>query len=79
TGTSKATPLFERCCKKGTVVLEEYQIKSDLLGTLMTEMNSESKHFRQNITEYNCSLLFTAVQYTPDERLARLSPGIKYF
>ena len=78
-GSSKTTPSFEKCCKKGAVKLNEHQMAPDILRTLMTGLDPESRHFRQHIREYNSSLSFTSIRYTADERLARLPPGVKCF
>jgi len=74
--SSKRAHKFESCCKKGDVVLQSLPDPPDILKELLSGENAESRHFRKHIREYNSTLSFTFLKYSPDQRVAHLGPGI---
>src|SRR6266852_1451853 len=77
--STTAAPRFESCCKKGEVVLNNLQPPPEALERLVSEEMVEAKHFRKHIREYNSSLSFTSLKYSPDKRTSLLGPGIQCF
>jgi len=77
--STRTTPKFESCCKKGDAILENLPDTPEVLIRLLSTDEPDSKHFRRNIREYNRALSFTSLKYLPDERIAHLPPGIQCF
>ena len=67
--SSRQNPWFENCCKQGAIVLEAPRNVPELFSTLFRADDPLSKHFRDNIRQYNSALAFTSLKYTPDPRL----------
>ena len=70
--SSKNSPRFENCCKQGSVVLEPPKNQPEFLRHLFESDDVQSKHFRDNIRQYNSAFAFTSLKYQPD---TRLGPG----
>lgn len=68
---------FKSCCKQGAIVLDSPQNVLEFISNLFQAKNPLSKHFRDNIWQYNLVLAFTSLKYTPDTRL--LAGGIQIF
>lgn len=67
--SSIQNPRFENCCKQGAIVLEAPQNVPEFISNLFQADNPLSKHFRDNIRQYNSALAFTSLKCTPDPRL----------
>ena len=67
--SSRQNLRFENYCKQGAIVLEAPQNVPELFSTLFRADDPLSKHFRDNIRQYNSALAFTSLKYTPDPRL----------
>ena len=70
---------FSACCSKGNVALDRLDEPPALLRQLFEGDTAEDKHFRKNILYYNNALTFTSCRYSTDERVDRLTGGIKPF
>ncbi|RGB32558.1 hypothetical protein C1646_626032, partial [Rhizophagus diaphanus] len=71
-------PVFNTCCIKGKVILPFLQELPSPLNTLLTETNSRSCTFRQNIKMYNSALSFTSIEAKIDQQITGTS-GIYTF
>lgn len=67
--SSVQNPRFENCCKQGAIVLEAPQNIPDFISNLFHADDPLSRHFRENIRQYNSALTFTSLKCTPDLRL----------
>lgn len=70
--SSKNHPRFENCCKQGSVVLDPSIDQPELLCHLFTSDNVQTRHFRENIRQYNLALTFISLKCQLD---IRLGPG----
>lgn len=77
--STKSAPRFESCCKKGAVVLERLPDTLNVLMRLLSTEKGDGKQFRKRIREYNSTLSFTSLKYSPDERTTQLGPRIQGF
>ena len=62
-------PEFSTCCANGKVILPSLQELLSPLNTLLTESDSRSRLFRQNIQMYNSALSFTSMGAKVDQKL----------
>lgn len=67
-GGALNNPEWEKCCKKGDVVLEPLQAPPRFLHELLTSAEPFAKDFRSHIRAYNSCLAFTSVNCDPDNR-----------
>ncbi len=58
---SVRSPVFMICCAKGKVILPPLQDLPSPLDTLLSETDSRSRSFCQNIRMYNFALSFTSI------------------
>ncbi|XP_062016162.1 uncharacterized protein LOC133732595 [Rosa rugosa] len=68
--STRISPIYTNCCKKGQIKLPEPKPTPDFLRTLLDPNNgSESKLFRENISVYNSMFSFTYMGATIDHRI----------
>lgn len=60
---------FESCCKQGAVVLDLPRNVFEFISNLFQAKDPLSKHFRDNVWQYNSALAFTSLKCTLDTRL----------
>ena len=75
--SSMRNPSFENCCKQGAIVLRAPRDIPEFISNLFRADDALSKHFRDNIRQYNSALAFTSLKCTPDLRLP--AGGIQNF
>src|SRR3989440_9559021 len=62
-------PEFSTCCAKGKVILPPLQKLPSPLDILLTENDSHSHLFKQNIRMYNSALSFTSIGVKVDQEV----------
>ena len=77
--SSRVSPNFELCCKKGDVQLEQLLEPPEVLKQLLQDDNQQGKHLRKNIGAYNSALSFTSLKYIPDPQARQLGHGPQTF
>ena len=75
--SSVRNPSFESCCKQGAIVLDAPRNIPEFISNLFHAADLLSKHFRDNVWQYNSALAFTLLKCTPDTRLP--AGGIQNF
>jgi hypothetical protein len=73
-----AAELFKSCCKKGDVNLPRLSNPPRFIWKLFTDLDTDSRAFRQSVRSYNLALAFTSVSYKKDLRIDQ-SRGIHCF
>ena len=66
-------PEFSTCCAKGKVILPPLQKLPSPLDILLTENDSRSRLFKQNIRMYNSALSFTSIGVKVDQEVTGTS------
>lgn len=57
---------FKNCCKQGAIVLKAPRNVPNFISNLFYVDNPLSRHFRENIRQYNSSLTFTSLKCIPN-------------
>ena len=74
--STKACAKFSLCCGEGKVVLPSIDIHPELLGHLLTVIDSRGKDFRNHIRAYNSILAFCSLGANIDKELANARLGV---
>jgi hypothetical protein len=72
-------PVWESCCKKGDIHLDQYHPPPPYLYQLLTSTDREAKIFREHIRQYNAALTFTSANYNTDTRIQNPQRGLTCF
>ena len=67
--STKTNLKFGLCCMNGKIVLPLFQKPPDFLCSLLTELTSEARTFRNYIRMYNSSLAFASIGADVDETI----------
>ncbi|KAI9270953.1 hypothetical protein EDC94DRAFT_496760, partial [Helicostylum pulchrum] len=59
-GSTRASPFWETCCKKGAVKLPLLSEPPRLLKALVDGTHPKSNHYLKNCRQYNCAFAFTS-------------------
>ncbi|PHZ11007.1 uncharacterized protein RHIMIDRAFT_194869, partial [Rhizopus microsporus ATCC 52813] len=76
--SSMRNPSWELCCKQGSVQLQLLPDPSEYLKDLLECTDSQGRHFKDNLCQYNAAFAFTSLEcdiVSAEERNANNSRG----
>lgn len=75
-GSSKRNPVFETCCRNGSISLQAFPPPADEIMQLLIGTTAQARHFRRNVRAFNSALAFTSSGAKVDHALANSRSGV---